>query len=88
MPIQTSLWKVGEQPEQLNISRLNTEKQLEDMIVKQPNMLSDDWMLIGRQEQTDSGARLDLIAIAPDASLVVIELKKDKTPREVVAQSY
>ena len=29
----------------------------------------------------------DLLAIAPDGSLVLIELKRDKTPREIVAQS-
>ena len=30
---------------------------------------------------------MDLIAIAPDSSLVLIELKRDRTPREVVAQA-
>jgi hypothetical protein len=31
--------------------------------------------------------RLDLLAIAPDGALVLIELKRDRTPREVVAQA-
>jgi hypothetical protein len=44
-------------------------------------------MLIGRQENTGHGGRIDLVALAPDASLVIIELKRDKTPREVVAQA-
>ncbi len=44
-------------------------------------------MLIGRQENTGHGGRIDLVAIAPDASLILIELKRDKTPREVVAQA-
>ena len=44
-------------------------------------------MLIGRQEDTGLGGRIDLLAIAPDASLVLIELKRDRTPREVVAQA-
>jgi RecB family endonuclease NucS len=44
-------------------------------------------MLIGRQENTGHGGRIDLVALAPDASLVLIELKRDKTPREVVAQA-
>jgi hypothetical protein len=57
------------------------------MIVADPNILSSDWMLIGRQEQTPFGGRIDLLAIMPDASLVLIELKRDRTPREVVAQA-
>jgi hypothetical protein len=44
-------------------------------------------MLIGRQESTGLGGRIDLLAIAPDASLVLIELKRDRTPRDVVAQA-
>lgn len=44
-------------------------------------------MLIGRQEHTPTGGRIDLLAIAPDASLVLIELKRDKTPRDIVAQA-
>jgi hypothetical protein len=57
------------------------------MIVAEPKILSDEWMLIGRQENTGHGGRVDLVAIAPDASLVLIELKRDRTPREVVAQA-
>ncbi len=42
---------------------------------------------IGRQEETGQTGRIDLLAIAPDSSLVLIELKRNKTPREVVAQA-
>jgi hypothetical protein len=44
-------------------------------------------MLIGRQEITPFGGRVDLLAIAPDGSLVLIELKRNRTPREIVAQA-
>jgi hypothetical protein len=57
------------------------------MIVREPRMLSGDWMLIGRQEITTHGGRIELLAIAPDGSLVLIELKRDKTPRETVTQA-
>jgi hypothetical protein len=87
MPIHTALWTVNAQPKQLVQSRLDSEKLLEDMILASPRILSDEWMLIGQQEDTGYGGRIDLLAIAPDGSLVLIELKRDRTPREVVAQA-
>jgi hypothetical protein len=60
---------------------------LEEMIVRDPSILSSEWMLIGRQEATSHGGRIDLLAIAPDGSLVLVELKRDRTPREIIAQA-
>jgi Endonuclease NucS len=87
MPIRHAIWKVSAQPEQLVESSLVNEQLLEAMIVADPRILSDEWMLIGRQENTGLGGRIDLVAIAPDGSLVLIELKRDRTPRDVVAQA-
>jgi len=87
MTIRHAIWKVGAKPEPLAASTLTSEQQLEDMIVAAPKILSDEWMLIGRQENTGFGGRIDLLAIAPDGALVLIEIKRDRTPREVVAQA-
>src|SRR3990167_8962014 len=87
MPIQHAIWKVGAKPILLQEVSLGKEQQLEDMITSDLRLLSDDWMLIGRQEDTGLGGRVDLLAIAPDGSLVLIELKLNRTPREVVAQA-
>ena len=87
MPIRHAIWKVAEQPLPLVESTLVTERLLEDMILAAPKILSDEWMLIGRQESTGFGGRIDVMAIAPDGGLVLIELKRDRTPREVVAQA-
>lgn len=87
MPIKHAIWKVGTQPVPLGLCNLASEQSLEEMIVREPGILSSEWMLIGRQEQTGFGGRIDLLAIAPDGSLVLIELKRNRTPREIVAQA-
>lgn len=87
MPVKHRLWIVDAKPTQVPPTTLVDEKVLEDMIVAAPEILSDEWMLIGRQEATDGGGRADLVAIAPDASLILIELKRNKTPRDVIAQT-
>ena len=87
MPIQHAIWTVADKPVPLTAARLPSEQTLEEMIVRDPRILSSEWMLIGRQETTSHGGRIDLLAIAPDGSLVLIELKRDRTPREIVAQA-
>jgi uncharacterized protein YeaO (DUF488 family) len=87
MPIRTAIWKVGAEPQPLVEASLAREQLLEEMIIAAPRLLSDEWMLIGRQEDTGFGGRIDLLAVAPDGSLVLIELKRNRTPRDVVAQS-
>ncbi len=50
MQIKHAIWKVGTNPTLLPVSCLLSEQQLEDMIVAKPEILSNEWMLIGRQE--------------------------------------
>jgi len=85
--IRHAIWRVGAAPEPLQPAVLTSEAQLEDMIVAAPSILHDNWMLIGRQVDTGFGGKLDLLAIAPDGALVLIELKRDRTPRDVIAQA-
>ena len=87
MPVRHSIWNVGQRPSALREGTLPSESLLEEMIVAEPAILSEQWMIIGRQANTGFGGRIDLLAIAPDASLVLIELKRSRTPREVVAQA-
>ena len=87
MPFEMALWKVTDgKLDAIESSRLEQEQRLEDWIAKDPAVLGMEIALIGRQVQTAYGGRLDLLALDRDANCVVLELKRDRTPREVVAQ--
>ncbi len=59
---------------------------LEEWIASNPAILSSDIHIIGRQTVTKSGP-MDFLAIDKLGNLVVIELKRDKLPREALAQA-
>lgn len=87
MPIRHAIWKVGTKPEPLTEVSLGKEALLEQMIVEAPAILSDRWLLIGKQVRTSHGGFIDLLALNQDGQLIVVELKREMTPREVVAQA-
>lgn len=87
MPIFQAMWRIGDRPERLHSAKIASERQLEDLIVEDASILDSNWMLIGRQVPTDFKGFVDLIALQPDGTPVIIELKKDKTPRDVLAQT-
>ena len=74
MPVQQSLWRLSDTATKLNPARLENERQLEDFIVANPEMLDPNWMLIGRQVQTDFKGIIDLLALQPDGTPVVLSL--------------
>src|SRR5207302_11160475 len=59
---------------------------IESAVESAPELLGIDALIIGRQVPTPSGP-LDLLAIDSDAQLVVVENKRDRTPRDVLAQT-
>ena len=80
MPIHHSVWRVAKSPSRLPETTLPGEQSLEDMIVASPEILSDHWMIIGRQEDTGFGGRIDLLAIAPDGALILIDPRQHARP--------
>jgi len=87
MPFEMRLWQVdGGALEAIAPTGLNQEQRLEDWIEKDPGILGMNLAVFGRQVQTPFGGRVDLLALDSEANCVIIELKKARTPREVVAQ--
>ncbi len=64
----------------------SNEKLIEDWVEADPSLLGLDAMIIGWQVPTDHGKFIDLLAMGATGGLIIIELKKDRTPREIVAQ--
>ena len=86
MPLELGIWRIDQDLTRINVSSLDQEERLEEFLDKDISIASPNWMVIGRQVNTDYGKYVDLLAIDRDGNLIIIELKKNKTPREVVAQ--
>lgn len=86
MPLELGVWRIDDGLSRLEVKSLDQEERLEEFLDKDIAIASPNWMVIGRQVYTDYGKYIDLLAIDKDGNLIVLELKKNKTPREVVAQ--
>ena len=87
MPIEFGLWRIDGEERRLSSTKLDQEERLEDLIEKDPNLLGRDVLIFGRQIRTASGNFIDLLGIDANGDLHVIELKRNRTPRDVVAQA-
>jgi hypothetical protein len=87
MAFEMRLWKVSSNAlKPIQASTLDQEQRLETWIAQDPAILGMELAVIGRQVQTEHRGQIDILAIDPQGSCVIIELKRGRTPREVVAQ--
>jgi hypothetical protein len=66
--------------------KIGLEERLEDWLEQDISIISDDLLVIGRQVRTTFEKYIDLLCIKRNGDVVMVELKKDKAPREVIAQ--
>ena len=66
--------------------RLDFEQRLEKWLLEDITILSDNLAVIGSQVITSYGKKIDILALNSVGELVIIELKRDKTYREIIAQ--
>ena len=89
MPTEIKIWEVttGGSLSPVPNTQISLEEQLETWIEQDISIISSDYMVIGRQVTTDFGGVIDLLCLDSTGDIVVVELKRGKTPREVTAQA-
>src|SRR6266849_6484119 len=90
MPIGVSIWRI-QAGKAVAVARtpLANERLLEDILEADIGLLGlpTPLLVVGRQVVTDYAGRVDLLCIDQSGTLYVVEIKKERTPREVVAQA-
>ncbi|HOO54021.1 MAG TPA: endonuclease NucS [Methanothrix sp.] len=83
------VWEIleGDKLAEIKKTRLDLETRLEKWLEQDISILSSDLLVIGRQVDTDFGGFIDLLCLDYNGDVVIVELKRDKTPREVTAQA-
>ena len=86
MSIMQSVWSLDEK-KPLEFDVLFNEKELEDFLCDHIDILNNNWLVIGRQVRTSANKLIDILCMDHDGDIVIVELKKGQTPREVTAQA-
>lgn len=91
MATEIKTWQIINCQLKAVVSSLTTEGRtealdLEEWITTNPEIIGSGLEIIGRQVSTKSGP-LDLLAIDHSGNITVIELKRDRLPREALAQA-
>ena len=89
MSEEVRLWEIlgGENLREGKRTKLDLENRIEDWLASDISILSGDLMVVGRQVQTVFGGIIDLLCLDSQGDVTIVELKRDKTPREITAQT-
>ncbi len=66
---------------------LDFENKIQKWVMNDLSLVGVDGIVIGEQVTTDHGPRMDILAMDREGNLIIIELKRDKTSRNLVAQA-
>ena len=87
MSLELGVWRIDGKLTPISPTKLDQESRLENFIDSDITLVRDDLWIVGRQVPTAHGHFIDLLAMDAFGNLTVLELKRDRTPREVVAQA-
>jgi hypothetical protein len=84
----TRLYKLSNHtPVQVASGKLANENMIQNWIAERPELLGLDLLIIGREVVAPDRGRIDLLGKDEEGNLSILELKRDRTPREVIAQA-
>lgn len=86
MPIELGFWRIDQGITEINFQAMSAESRLEDILDANIAIAAPHLMIIGRQVRTSFDKVIDLLAIDIEGNLSVIELKRDKTYRDIISQ--
>lgn len=87
--VSLALWSAPHKgtPHRLTASPPETEAELENWVRADPSLVRDGLIVVAQQLIFPSKERLDLLCIENRSRWLVVELKRDRLPREVAAQA-
>jgi hypothetical protein len=86
---EIKIWKISnDNPSPIESTELNFEARLENWILKDISIISKNLTIISSQVITDFGKRIDILGMDSMGDLVIVELKRSMTYREVIAQAF
>ena len=86
---QVRIWEIGADRKLSEIPAryASLEQWIEDWLANDISVLDPNLLIIGRQVRTGFGGTVDLLCMDGEGNLVVVELKKGQTPRDVTSQA-
>jgi hypothetical protein len=86
MPVEVGVWRIDKGLKAVSFEAMEAEARLEGLLEEQISIAAPHLMVIGRQVRTAFDKIVDLLAIDIEGNLAILELKRDKTYRDIVAQ--
>ncbi len=86
---QVRVWRIGvdRKLSEIPARHASLEQWIEDWLADDISVLDPNLLIIGRQVRTSFGGAVDLLCMDSDGNLVVVELKRGRTPRDVTSQA-
>ena len=87
MSIEVGIWRIDDEANPVALKGMDFEQQLQEIVAADLSIVEPGLLVIGREVIMRSSGKIDILALDADGNVVVIELKRNRTPRDVVAQA-